>query len=75
LPTLRNLRLICLSKIESEGNETSSDEESEGNKTSSDEESEGNETSSDEESEGNETPKSKLKAAARLVPGLRILWM
>jgi hypothetical protein len=86
LPTLRNLRWILLSKIksdeteissdeESEGNEISSDEESEENEISSDEESEENETSSDEESEGNETPKSKLESAARLVPGLIILWV
>ena len=75
LPTLRNLRLIWLSKIESDETEISSDEESEENEISSDEESEENETSSDEESEGNETPKSKLEAAARLVPGLSILWV
>jgi Ran GTPase-activating protein (RanGAP) involved in mRNA processing and transport len=74
LPTLRNLRWILLSKIKSDETEISSDEESEENEISSDEESEENETSSDEESEGNETPKSKLEAAARLVPGLRILW-
>ncbi|CAB4028878.1 Hypothetical predicted protein [Paramuricea clavata] len=52
-PTLRNLRLIVLSKIESEESETSGDEES----------------------EENETPKSKLKAAAHLVPGLEIRWL
>jgi hypothetical protein len=63
LPTLRNLRWICFSKIKSDETETSSDEESEGS-----------ETSSDEESEENETPKSKLEALAHLVPGLKIFW-
>ncbi|CAB3985996.1 Hypothetical predicted protein [Paramuricea clavata] len=74
LPTLPNLRWIWFSKIKSDETETSSDQESEGNETSSDEESEENETSSDEESEENETPKSKLKALAHLVPGLKVLW-